>query len=71
MLTTITITNIYNKQDRVFRRDWKRYSEVEAFSVSKDTWISGRIVRIFEDEEGEWLETDYAYGMTTAHKGNT
>ena len=44
---------------KLTKEKWKVKSKVEIYSSSMQKWVKGHIVRIFEDEEGEWLVIKY------------
>eukprot|EP00485_Elphidium_margaritaceum_P019169 CAMPEP_0202730966 /NCGR_PEP_ID=MMETSP1385-20130828/186906_1 /ASSEMBLY_ACC=CAM_ASM_000861 /TAXON_ID=933848 /ORGANISM="Elphidium margaritaceum" /LENGTH=1317 /DNA_ID=CAMNT_0049397247 /DNA_START=11 /DNA_END=3964 /DNA_ORIENTATION=+ len=46
--------------DAKVRGHWKVGSKVEVYSSSKMGWFEGDITRIFVDDEGEWMEVQYA-----------
>eukprot|EP01083_Nonionella_stella_P088135 245441_1 len=46
------------KEDDV-RLSWKAGSMVEIYSVSSKQWHQGTVMKILNDEEGEWLEVQY------------
>jgi len=41
------------------RNAWCEGDRVEIFSNSNQQWYSGSIMKVFEDDEGEWLECEY------------
>ena len=41
---------------------------MEVYSSTSKQWLDGQIVRIFNDEEGEWLEVQYFTGVITLKK---
>ena len=43
------------------RNAWKRGSFVEVYREAPLKWIPGRIIKIFNDEEGEWLVVNYGF----------
>eukprot|EP01083_Nonionella_stella_P088137 245443_1 len=46
------------KEDDI-RASWKVGSVVEIFSSSSKQWHKGTVMKILNDEEGEWLEVQY------------
>jgi len=45
--------------DSAIRDNWKVTDHVEIWSESAQKWFQGTIVRIFTDDEGEWIEVQY------------
>ena len=54
--------------DALQRKTWTVGSEVEVYSRSLSLWLAGSIGRVYSDDEGEWLEVNYAYGGYDRHK---
>eukprot|EP01083_Nonionella_stella_P290443 988262_1 len=46
--------------DSSIRNQWSIGSAVEVYSVLCKQWMNGKVQRIIEDEEGEWLEIEYS-----------
>eukprot|EP00486_Rosalina_sp_Unknown_P014424 CAMPEP_0201595708 /NCGR_PEP_ID=MMETSP0190_2-20130828/192622_1 /ASSEMBLY_ACC=CAM_ASM_000263 /TAXON_ID=37353 /ORGANISM="Rosalina sp." /LENGTH=1125 /DNA_ID=CAMNT_0048055787 /DNA_START=62 /DNA_END=3437 /DNA_ORIENTATION=+ len=44
------------------RKAWKEASEVQIYSKSNNKWYDGKIIKVFTDKEGEWLEVQYDSG---------
>lgn len=47
------------KLDHWIRNLWKIGSKVEIYSFSSDSWFKGNIVKIVNDDQGEWMEVEY------------
>mmetsp|Transcript_50432 Transcript_50432/g.45200 ORF Transcript_50432/g.45200 Transcript_50432/m.45200 type:complete len:186 (-) Transcript_50432:191-748(-) len=47
-------------EDQIQRKKWKVGSRVELYSLSSQKWEKGKIKKIFNDKEGEWLVIKYA-----------
>ena len=54
----ITQTDLFKQQS--IRNGWKPGSSVEIYSESQAKWNQGKITKIFNDDEGEWLVIKYA-----------
>ena len=54
----ITQTDLFKQQS--IRNAWKPGSAVEIYSESQAKWNEGKITKIFNDDEGEWLVIKYA-----------
>jgi len=50
----------YSKADDAKRNAWKIGSQVQIYSEGQMKWQKGEIVKIFKDNEGEWLVIKYA-----------
>ena len=53
-----------NVSNDTIRLSWEKGHGVEIYSVSKGKWFPGKILRIFNDAEGEWLEVKYGTSTT-------
>ena len=62
-------TNKHQNKDRIERIGWKLGSKVQVYSEEANKWFNGEIIRIFNDNEGEWLVVRYAFGMKTKEVG--
>ena len=49
--------DLYKQQN--IRNGWKLGSRVEIYSESQEKWIKGVIIKIFNDDQGEWLVIKY------------
>ena len=47
-------------EDQKQRKKWKIGSKVELYSLSTQKWEKGKVKKIFNDKEGEWLVIEYA-----------
>ena len=50
------------------RAAWDTGSRCEIFSRSANQWFSGEVVRVFTDEQGEWLVVRFVLGGEYASK---
>eukprot|EP01084_Bolivina_argentea_P268155 455392_1 len=56
--------------DDTIRESWKVDSKCEVYSVSKCKWYSAKIVNIFTDDEGEWLQVKYGSSTKQIQRKN-
>ena len=50
----------HSMDDASIRAGWLKGSRCEVFSNTAQEWLSARVVRVFRDDEGEWLEVKYS-----------
>ena len=58
-LVIMAESELSREELKLAKEKWKVKSKVEIYSSSMQKWVKGHIVRIFEDEEGEWLVIKY------------
>ena len=46
-------------QDAYIRAGWHAGSCCEVFSYTANQWLSGQVLRVFDDDEGEWLNVKF------------